>query len=732
MLRTQVLTATLLLLTLGGLVPSPSSAQTTGEGTQRPRIGLALSGGSAKGLAHIGLILVLEELGVPIDLIAGTSMGALVGGLFASGYDGEELEEIATSLPWSHLFTDKVERELLGAGQRAMEAGVAFSFPIRNNRIALPSGLIRGENIQRLLEEITWQTSSIEDFDKLPTPFTAVATDLETREAVVIRSGQLADALRVSMSLPGIFSPHTVDGRPLVDGGLVRNLPAQDARAMGADFLICSDVSGPPEPLDETDNLKAVLNQSVALLLDLGTDRQRGLCDLLIRHDVRGLDSGDFDQAQKWIARGREGARRHEAALRTVAIPGIGPEVYRQAVPTLPDSVFVSRVEIEGIASPEAERIVRRTLALPSPAYLGPLAVDEAIGRIYATELFSKAGYRVEATPTDTAIIVGLAEQPRDNIGFGFRYTDDRKASLLFSAKVHNPISYGSVLRIGIRLGEQMMIEGRYLHGLGVGSSFGTALDGGYASGLFRFFEDGAPRVEVRTRMFFVGGAMGTTIGPANFVGVRLGFQRARTGTTVAAEEAKQNVPFQSLRGIFYRNTLDRRIYPTRGMEMRIHSEWATDWFKDGSGFQLNLVKIDGNIPLPSKTVLELGGVVGAASGPGLPVHRFFFAGGAYPSAVFGETQPAFWGLTLQQRWGKAVQVFRLSLRKEFSGGIHARAGINAGNVFPDWEFTPEDYSVGWMFSLGKPTAIGPVEATVHGLSLDDWPILNLNIGHSF
>jgi NTE family protein len=725
------------LTALAGLIlfiwaPNPTRAQLTEPDASRPRIGLALSGGSAKGLAHIGVIRVLEELGVPIDVVAGTSMGALMGGLFASGYDGDELRDIVMNLDWSTLFSDRVERRFLGPDQRLATSRVAFSFPIRNKRIGLPGGAIRGENIQRLLQQLTWPVVPIQDFTKLPTPFAAVTTDLATGEAVVLTSGRLSDAMRASMSLPGVFEPYAVDGRVLVDGGMVRNLPAQDARALGAEFLICSDVLGPPEPAEEIDDLVEVLSQSIDFLLELNTGPQRDLCDILIRHDLEGLSPSDFGETERWIEIGEEGALSHAAELREVAIPGGSADSYRADVPLLSDSVLINRVEIRGVENEKAERVVLRALALPPPARVGRQELDHAIARIYATDLFLKAGYRIETNPADTGLIVYVVEEPRDGVGFGFRYDDRRNASLLFTGTLHNLINYGSTLGVEVRLGEQLRVEASFLQGLGVTSPFGQSVDANYTSAIFAFFEEGHQMAEIRSRSVSLGGSIRSTLGQEAVGGLRLGFERSNSATSIAAEEAKENNSHLSLRGVLYRNTLDERSYPGRGMALQIVSKWGADRFYGGEGYRLNLVRLDKVIPLTPKTILRMDATVGGAAGTGLPVYHMFFLGGAYPEAVFGETQPAFWGLKLQERRGRAVQVFQLSLRQEIRDGVFATAGINAGNAFPTWEFSPEDYTVGWGLSLGARTPIGPVEVTIHGLSVEEWPMLDLNVGFIF
>ena len=193
-----------------------------------PRIGLVLSGGGARGAAHIGVLKVLEELHIPIDAIAGTSMGAVVGGLYASGLSPREIERIMTSLNWQDAFRDRPPREDLTFRRKQEDQNFLVKFPlgIRGSKIQLPKGLIQGQKLNQTLRRLTLPVARITNFDELPTPFRAVATDLETGEAVIMDSGDLTSAMRASMSAPGVFSPVERDGRLLVDGGIAENLPS--------------------------------------------------------------------------------------------------------------------------------------------------------------------------------------------------------------------------------------------------------------------------------------------------------------------------------------------------------------------------------------------------------------------------------------------------------------------------------------------------------------------------
>ncbi len=193
----------------------------------RPRIGLVLSGGGARGAAHVGVLKALEEMHVPIDVIAGTSMGAVVGGLYASGMSAQQIERELGGVDWEDAFRDRPSRDGLSLRRKLEDREFLVQLPlgIRDGRVQLPSGLIQGQKLGQLLRQLTLPVASTADFDRLPTPFRAVATDLETGATVIMNNGDLASALRASLSAPGIFAPVERDGRLLVDGGISDNVP---------------------------------------------------------------------------------------------------------------------------------------------------------------------------------------------------------------------------------------------------------------------------------------------------------------------------------------------------------------------------------------------------------------------------------------------------------------------------------------------------------------------------
>ncbi len=342
------------------ILPGMSHAEQ--QAKKRPRIGLVLGGGGAKGAAHIGVLKVLEELKIPIDYIGGTSMGALVASMYASGMSPEEIEQIVTSLDWDDLFTDSPPRSEIDFQRKRDDFSIlsAIELGVKNGSLRTPRGVIAAQKIGLLFETILMPVSNITDFDKLPTPYRAVAADLETGDTVVLKSGRLADAARASMSVPGVFPPVEVNGRYLCDGGIVRNLPVDVVREMGADIIIAVDVGQILPSREKLGSPMAIMNQMVDIMIKGNVNAQIDQLekkDVFIRPDLGTISSGDFKRGREAIERGLQAAKQKEADLRKLSVTDQEYTPYRnkhQRVP--PTSVRIGTITVEGLSrvSPEA------------------------------------------------------------------------------------------------------------------------------------------------------------------------------------------------------------------------------------------------------------------------------------------------------------------------------------------------------------------------------------------
>ncbi len=344
-------------------------------------------------MAHIGVLKILEELKIPIDCIAGTSMGAIVGGLYASGMTARDIDTTMRSVDWQEAFRDAPPRRDLAFRRKQDDRNFLVRLPLglKHGHILLPKGFIQGQKLQETLRQLTLPFSNSTDFDLLPTPFRAVATDLETGDAVLMDKGDLAIAMRASMSAPGVFAPVELNGRLLVDGGLAENLPVNVARAMHADVLIVSDVSFPLQPRIALDSALTISNQMLAILVRKDSDRQRASLsprDILIEPNLGAAAATDFSAPSAIIVRGEDAARESIARLSAYSV---GEPVYREYLarraarePKLPEIKFV-RVD-------EQSKSYEKTIQAEMQSLVGkPLDLDQVGKRI--TELYGLGNF---------------------------------------------------------------------------------------------------------------------------------------------------------------------------------------------------------------------------------------------------------------------------------------------------------------------------------------------------
>src|SRR5690348_10993263 len=292
----------------------------------RPRIGLVLSGGGARGAAHIGVLKVLEENHVPIDAIAGTSMGAVVGGLYASGLNAADVERVMQSVDWQDAFRDRPPRSDLNFRRKLEDQNFLVKFPLglKGKQFRLPRGLVQGQKLTQTLRALTLPVAQIQRFDDLAIPFRAIATDIVTGDRVVLDHGDLTTAMRASLSAPGVFAPVEADDRMLVDGGLSANLPVDVAREMGVDVLIVVDCGFPLLERNKLDSVATVSNQMLAILIRHNTNEQRRkltATDVVIDPALGDFSSLDFADHEKATRLGEEAARGQLQRLQALSIP---------------------------------------------------------------------------------------------------------------------------------------------------------------------------------------------------------------------------------------------------------------------------------------------------------------------------------------------------------------------------------------------------------------------------
>lgn len=360
----------------------------------RPSIGLVLSGGGARGYAHLGVLRVLEDNRIPVDCIAATSMGAVVGGLYASGMSAETLQARLAKVNLADIAFDVEKRSDLPQSQREDSRLYVGSVGFGTDGMKLPAGLVQGNRLQALLQEWTSSVPANAPFDTLPIPYRAVATNLSTGDEVVLDRGSLPLAIRASVAMPGLFAPADFNGTALVDGGLVNNLPTDVARAMGADILIAVDISSPLRPLDALSSPTDVAQQMLGILIHQNVGRHRAQLtpkDVLIKPSLGNLRFADFAHATEAIEGGAAAARDALPRLRQFALSPEQYAAYRaDHVAQMPRPVKLARIEVHTRGSVPAER-VRRFLGLHPGDTYDPLSVNRDLQALVTSGDFESA-----------------------------------------------------------------------------------------------------------------------------------------------------------------------------------------------------------------------------------------------------------------------------------------------------------------------------------------------------
>ena len=380
-----------------------AAAQTpsTDAPAKAPRIALALSGGGARGLAHVGVLKVLDEMHIPISCVTGTSMGSIVAGAFAVGRSPAEIEKMVLATDWNDIFRDNPPRAEIASRRKLDDYKTLFApeFGVKDGGLALPKGIIAGISIESFLRVVAEPATGIQDFDKLPVPYRAVATDIETGEAVVLSHGNVAEAMRASMAVPGAISPVSRDGHLLVDGMIANNLPIDQARALCGDVVIAVNIGTPPLKRDEINSALAVVNQMMNFLgkqtVDEQLKRMRPGVDVLIVPDLGDISVAKYDRAADAIRIGEEATRKMAASLSRYSLP---PEQYAALRATQVKSPValapVDEIRIEGLQRTNPE-VVRALVATQPGEPLDEEKIGADLRRIYGRGDFESVDVQV-------------------------------------------------------------------------------------------------------------------------------------------------------------------------------------------------------------------------------------------------------------------------------------------------------------------------------------------------
>ena len=461
----------------------------------RPTVALVLGGGGAKGAAHIGAIKRIEELGIPVDLVLGTSIGGLVGGMYALGYSGEYLDSLIRSVDWDLTLSDDIPRTLIARSQlkykeqlllsvpfyyrgesdrnislrNILEAGSIglYSNQFRNNFLrGLPSGVIQGQNVYNIFTSVSAGYADSLDFFKLPIPFVCVAADMNTGNAKIWHSGDLATAMRSTMAIPGLFTPVRTDGMVLLDGGMLNNFPVDVAVKMGADIVIGVDISDENHEFYSLNNLMDILWRGIDIFSNDDFQLHPELVDVRIKPDLHEFNMLSFNtkDIDSILVRGSRAALDADTGLRSVSRL-TSPDTHRLQGPPARDvnmeALLISGIDLEGVPVSDTT-MVRKLISIDPGDRVTRAMIEKQTAKLYGTGAYDHVSYRLTGQQEPYRLKIVCHKGPVHQFGLGLRADTEEIASAMvnFGFNVHE--LSGHVLEMTAKVSNNPYLEGRY------------------------------------------------------------------------------------------------------------------------------------------------------------------------------------------------------------------------------------------------------------------------------
>ncbi|MDX1755166.1 MAG: patatin-like phospholipase family protein [Marinobacter sp.] len=496
-----------------------------GEPASRPKVGVVLSGGGAKGLAHVGVLRVLEEIQVPVDFIAGTSAGSAVAAMYALGMPVDEIEQRFIEMDWLRSFQDTPGRTYLPVRRKQQD----WRFPVTPGigvgleGVHVGRGLISGQNLGFTLNELTREAALVRDFDRLSIPYRAVATDLETGEAVVIGEGSLAEAIRASMSIPAVYAPVERDGRLLVDGGIANNIPISVVQAMGAEVVIAVDISDPLASGDSLREAFSVVGQLTTLLTrDNVLDQLARLSehDVLISPDLEGLSAADFYEAPVLIEIGATAARNHAVELYPLAVNDGLWGAYQARRARRPFRAGpITEVQVHPSTRMSEDFILSR-IRQPLDQPLDVPLLEEDLKRLYGLGYHETVTYDLLPAEQGTVLQVRAREKSWGpnylSFGLGYEENFNNDASFNVSAAIRMTElnRLGGEWLTGVQIGTEPYVRTEWFQPLGFDFDEFAVIGAEFEKEEFDVFDNGARLVEAEVKRRQLDLALGGNLSP--------------------------------------------------------------------------------------------------------------------------------------------------------------------------------------------------------------------------
>ena len=692
-----------------------------GQETVRPKVGLVLSGGGAKGLAHIGVLKTLDSLNIKVDYIAGTSMGAVVGGLYASGYSAKQLDSIFSKLDVNALLQDYTPRESKSFYEKRNDEIYALTLPFSNFKLGLPSGLSKGLYNFNLISRLTKHVSHIREFNQLPIPFLCIATDLETGNQVVLEKGILAEAIIASGALPTLYNPIEINGRLLIDGGVVNNYPVEELTSRGITVIIGVDVQEGLKNRTQLNDVTAVLSQINNFSMIEKMEEKKRLTTIYINPEVKGYSVVSFEKGTEIIQKGNDKANEYSNQIKAFAHHSAQNRKVIQN-----DSITIADITSNKLENYTKAYLVGK-LKIKKNTTITHLQLEKAISNINATQNFSAITYSFEKRNKGERLVLNLKENKNNTfLKFGIHYDDLYKSGVLVNYTHKKIITKNDVVALDVVLGDNFRynfdyyIDNGFYWSFGVNSklnAFNRNISTDFENGVV-FTDLGINSINIDFTELTHQAYLQTLFAQKFSVGAGVEFKRLKIQSQTLQNTTPifDNSDYLSAFGYLKYDSFNHKYFPNKGwsfageLKSYLYSSNFTEQFE-----RFSIARAEGAIvfePLKKCTIksqTEIGFAIGRRS-----ISFFDFVLGGYGFASTNNFKP-FFGYDFLSVAGDSYIKQALTIDYEFYKKHHVNFAGNfatIGNrIFEhksQWLERPKH--TGYAIGYGMESIVGPLE----------------------
>ena len=709
----------------------------------RKKVGLVLSGGGAKGMAHIGAIKIIEEAGIPIDYVVGTSMGSIIGGLYSIGYTPEQMDSMVRKQDWAFLLSDQILRKDMNMQEREADEKYVISVPFNKSAIQdLTGGLIKGQNISNLFSELTLGYHDSLDFNKLPIPFACVSENIVKGEEYVFHNGVLSTAMRASMAIPGVFTPVRLDSMVLVDGGVVNNYPVNVAKQMGADVIIGVDVQSELKPANELENAGAILSQLIDLMGQDNYLKNLKETDVLIKVNVKGYSAASFSKnaVDSLIHRGVIAAEAQKAALmklkKEIGLPADYKPIRKHTYQPV-EWIMIKDIRFKGLDEEDTEWVMKRC-GLEENTFNSIERIEGATSIILANTSYSNISYQLLQNHDGTYNLnYTLNKKNESRINIGVRFDSEEIASVLINARTTLKSKLPAYLSASIRLGKRYGAQLTYGIDTSPLSSLGLSYQ--YMYNDIDYHQHGK-RSFTTTFGYHKADVSYYNVWLRNFrFGLGVNYELYDYGRFLhmignQGFEVNKEHFFSYFANLHY-ETYDKAYFPSKGVKFHSSYSLNTDNFmeyKDETPFSIVAGSFEGVVPISSRFAI-LPSIRGRLIfGKNIPFSKMNVMGGDAMEQYLPDQLP-FYGTHQVELMDNTLLIGGMKFRQKIGGShyltLAGNYALSSGKIK---NILREENMFGCSIGYGMDSMFGPLEASFNYTNRSKDVGFYINLGYKF